>query len=340
MADYDDRGYGRNKPRGDYNGDYDRGYNDRGGYGNDQSSYGNDRGGYSNDRGNYGGGGRQGYGGDRGYGSSRGSYDNRRGGGGGGGYNNRPPAGVVEIPTEPPFVVYMGNLPFGIVQGDLETIFKDLAVRSVRLVHDKETGRFKGFCYVEFEDVESLKEALDYDNALLEDRQIKVAVAAGKRDRNQGGGRGGRGGGAGGGGRGGWQDRGGDSRGSYSGGGPRRDDRDGYRGGGSRGGGGGYGGYNDRGGGYGRDRDYGGAPPRRRDDRAEEFREASPESAKQRPKLNLKPRTVKDPPNAMAETTRNESIFGKGKPREKRPEDDLAPPSNDRSRNTSESSAH
>ena len=64
------------------------------------------------------------------------------------------------------------------------------------------------------------------------------------------------------------------------------------------------------------------------------------ESLAQRPKLQLKPRTVKDPPNALAETSRNESIFGKGKPREKRPEDDLAPVTGDRSRNTSESSAH
>ena len=64
----------------------------------------------------------------------------------------------------------------------------------------------------------------------------------------------------------------------------------------------------------------------------------STESAARRPKLNLKPRTVKAPTNQPAEAGRNESIFGKGKPREQREEDNQPAP--ERSRNTSESSAH
>ena len=47
-----------------------------------------------------------------------------RSGGGGGSYGNR----QKQIPTEPPYTAYVGNLPDGIVQGDLETMFENSKV--------------------------------------------------------------------------------------------------------------------------------------------------------------------------------------------------------------------
>ncbi|XP_076336890.1 eukaryotic translation initiation factor 4H1 [Tachypleus tridentatus] len=229
-------------------------------------------------------------------------------------YNNYGSRGPSRpLPTEPPYTVFLGNLPQGIVQGDIDEIFSGLKVRSIRLVRDRETDRFKGYCYVEFDDLESLKSALELNGADFVGNVIRVDVAEGRRNDRSGGftnrGRGGSGPG---------YDRGG--RGGERGG--RYNDR------GDRGGGRGFRGFTDRE----RERDFdrGGmrrgtgrsGPPssRSRDFKSpsEEFREPSAEEAAQRPRLKLLPRKTKEPVNALADTASRSKIFGDAKPRDEK----------------------
>lgn len=96
------------------------------------------------------------------------------------GYGKKP------LPTEAPYLAFVGNLPQGIVQGDVKKIFPNLYVKHVRLVNDKETDCFKGFCYVEFESLEDLKTALDFDGRISLDDSVaplRIDVAEQKKDR-------------------------------------------------------------------------------------------------------------------------------------------------------------
>lgn len=61
-------------------------------------------------------------------------------------------------------------------------------MKSVRLVRDRETDKFRGFCYVEFDDLRSLEEALTLDGGVnVEGQCLKIDVAEGKRSDRGGG---------------------------------------------------------------------------------------------------------------------------------------------------------
>jgi RNA recognition motif-containing protein len=122
--------------------------------------------------------------------------------------------------------LYVGNLPFGTTSEDLEQLFgQHGTVTRAQVMTDRETGRSRGFGFVEMSDgADAAIQALNGNQ--FQGRALTVNEARPREERPRGGGGGGGyGGGGGGGGRGG--------RGGYGGGGG------GYGGGG---GGGGYGG--------------------------------------------------------------------------------------------------
>jgi len=98
--------------------------------------------------------------------------------------------------------LFVGSLSFDTREDDLRQAFAAHGnPTSVAVVTDRETGRSKGFGFVEFASAEEAKKAIEALNGTqLQGRTITVAEARPREDRGGGGG-GGRGGGGGGGGR-------------------------------------------------------------------------------------------------------------------------------------------
>jgi len=76
--------------------------------------------------------------------------------------------------------VYLGNLEYGITEGEIEAAFaeKGLTPKSVRVVKDKLTGRSKGFGFVELETEDDVAKAIEaLDGADLKGRSLRVSRA-------------------------------------------------------------------------------------------------------------------------------------------------------------------
>lgn len=101
--------------------------------------------------------------------------------------------------------LYVGNLSYNVSSSDLEQLFAQFgAVRSAQVITDRDTGRSKGFGFVEMSDDNAARQAIEALNEKEHDgRPLTVNEARPREDRGGGGGRGGYGGGRGGGGGGG-----------------------------------------------------------------------------------------------------------------------------------------
>ncbi|CAH1774709.1 unnamed protein product, partial [Owenia fusiformis] len=79
------------------------------------------------------------------------------------------------LPSGPPYTAYMGNLPYDVDEKKIRTFFEGLKIVNVRIPN--EGGRPKGFGYTEFEDKESLINALSLNEENLLGRKIRVDLA-------------------------------------------------------------------------------------------------------------------------------------------------------------------
>ena len=124
--------------------------------------------------------------------------------------------------------IYVGNLPWSTTSSDLEQLFAAHgAVRSAEVISDRETGRSRGFGFVEMETDEGLQAAIAALNGHeMNGRPLTVNEARERTPRpGGGGGRPGGGGGRGYGGGGGGYGGGGGGYGGGGGGGYRGGDR-------------------------------------------------------------------------------------------------------------------
>ncbi|MFC1743993.1 RNA recognition motif domain-containing protein [Candidatus Riflebacteria bacterium] len=86
--------------------------------------------------------------------------------------------------------IYVGNLPWETKEDDLKELFLPFGeIVTVKIITDRDSGRSRGFGFVEMKDAEEGKKAIaDLDGTALNDRNLKVNEARPPRDNSRGGG--------------------------------------------------------------------------------------------------------------------------------------------------------
>ena len=90
--------------------------------------------------------------------------------------------------------VFIGNLPWKTTTEDLVTLLQDMgyAFRSAKVIEDRETGKSRGFAFVEFETLEGAEQAIkNLNDHVIDGRTLLVAEAKERAERPAGGGGGG-----------------------------------------------------------------------------------------------------------------------------------------------------
>jgi RNA recognition motif-containing protein len=83
--------------------------------------------------------------------------------------------------------LYVGNLSYSTTEDTLRTLFAEFGeIESVKLITDRDTGRPKGFGFVEMATDEAAQKAIrGLNGKVVDDREIKVDVAKPQSDRGR-----------------------------------------------------------------------------------------------------------------------------------------------------------
>ena len=81
--------------------------------------------------------------------------------------------------------IYVGNLSYGVSDDQLREVFEAYGtVSSAKVISDKYSGRSKGFGFVEMDDDNEAKSAIeDLDGAEIDGRAVKVNEARPREER-------------------------------------------------------------------------------------------------------------------------------------------------------------
>lgn len=89
--------------------------------------------------------------------------------------------------------IYVGNLPFSATEEEVRELFEAHGpVESVDLISDRETGRPRGFGFVQMDDAAASDAIAALDGTSMGGRSLRVNEARPRRERGGGGGGGGR----------------------------------------------------------------------------------------------------------------------------------------------------
>jgi RNA recognition motif-containing protein len=78
--------------------------------------------------------------------------------------------------------LYVGNLPWSVDDGELQALFTSLGtVHSARVITDRETGRSRGFGFVELDDDAAQKAIAELNGSDFGGRALKVNEANDRR---------------------------------------------------------------------------------------------------------------------------------------------------------------